>query len=365
MRRTLPLLSILLTALTSLALVLTGPTPSAAAATTREVGLNLDIARRYWSPEAIKTMIGRHAAAGGTYLHLHASDDEAYGIESPLLGQTAGTARVSGSRYVNPRTGKPFLTTAQLRDLRSYAASLGVEVFLEVDTPGHMRSVRELMQLSPSSTYPVSQVFSSYAPYELDVHSPTALAFAKRLYTEVSGVLPGARMHIGGDEFAGGKAEQKAWTAYANSIASMLYGRGVPDVLVWNDSLTKTTLGQLNTRITVTYWNYDVWGKPNGKSTMPQVMDAGHKVINYNGYHQYWVPSLDEPQSDRDYTINDLRTKWNRGTWTQTRAIDPNDPRLLGATFSIWGEHSAGMTDQMLIDRGTPILTALAQRARG
>lgn len=364
MRRSTSLLSILLTALTSLALVLTGPAQPASAATSRQVGLNLDISRRYWSPEAIKTMIGRHAAVGGTYLQLHASDDQAYGIESALLGQTASGARVSGSRYVNPRTGKPFLTTAQLRDLRSYGAQRGVDVFLEVDTPGHMRSVRELMELSPSSAYPVDQVFSDYAPYEIDVHSPTALAFAKRLYTEVSGVLPGARMHIGGDEFAGGEAERKAWTAYANSIASMLYGRGVPEVLVWNDALTPTTLGQLNTRIIVTYWNYDVWGSPDGKATMPQVMDAGHRVINYNGYYQYWVPSLGEPQSDRDYTINDLRTKWHRGMWTQTRAIDPGDPRLLGAAFSIWGEDSAGMTDQLLIDRGTPILTAFAERAR-
>ncbi|EGV07646.1 glycosyl hydrolase family 20, catalytic domain protein [Haemophilus pittmaniae HK 85] len=53
----------------------------------KESGLMLDIARHFYPPEVIKSFIDTLSEAGGTFLHLHFSDDENYALESELLNQ--------------------------------------------------------------------------------------------------------------------------------------------------------------------------------------------------------------------------------------------------------------------------------------
>ena len=57
---------------------------------TKEIGVNLDLARQYYSVQVIKKFIDNISSSGGNFLHLHISDDENYGIESEILGQTTG-----------------------------------------------------------------------------------------------------------------------------------------------------------------------------------------------------------------------------------------------------------------------------------
>ncbi|MFC7486334.1 family 20 glycosylhydrolase [Knoellia sp. CPCC 206453] len=329
------------------------------------VGLNLDIARRYWSPASIITLINLVADKGGNSLHLHASDDQAYGLESVLLGQTAAKAQLVGTKYVNPRTGKGFLTRVQLASVIAHAATRGVDVMLEIDTPGHAGGIRRLMDLTPIARFPTAQVFSDYAPKEIEVHSSTAWAFVRELWGEVLGMHPTAtRVHLGGDEFAGSVVEKKAWAAGASELAAALATTYRVTSTVWNDAIVPESAALLSRSITVAYWDYDDWGTPGTRLTMPAVASAGFTIHNYNGYYCYWVPRTSETAGDRQWMCDALRGWWTLGYWGADRTMSESHVNLRGACFSIWGEQSASMSEATIISRGSPIYSAFASKVR-
>lgn len=344
-----------------------GARPAEAAVRTIDrVGLNLDIARRYWSPASIITLINLVADKGGNSLHLHASDDQAYGLESALLGQTAAKAQLVGTKYVNPRTGKGFLTRVQLASVIAHAATRGVDVMLEIDTPGHSGGIRRLMDLTPIVRFPTGLVFSDYAPQEIEVHSPTAWAFVGALWAEVLGMHPTAtRVHLGGDEFAGSAVEKKAWAVGVSALAATLRTTHAVTSMVWNDSITPESAALLSRSITVAYWNYDDWGPAETRLTMPAVASAGFTIHNYNGYYLYWVPGTSETAGDRQWMCDALRDSWTLGHWGADRAMNESNSKLRGACFSIWGEDSASFSEATLISRGSPIYSAFASQVRG
>lgn len=131
-----------------LAALLIAVTPlSAAYADNRsvDVGLNVDVARRYYSPDSLKRMVDVVARSGGDYVQLHVCDDQNYGVESHLLGQTVKTARKDkNGAWVNPATGGRFLSKRQINELVVYAAYRNVELIPEVDLPGHATAVKRL-----------------------------------------------------------------------------------------------------------------------------------------------------------------------------------------------------------------------------
>jgi hexosaminidase len=65
-------------------------------------------------------------------LHIHATDSQSWPLEIPSLPDLAGKgAYYSGLSY----------SPANLADLQRYGAMQGVEVFLEIDIPGHTASI--------------------------------------------------------------------------------------------------------------------------------------------------------------------------------------------------------------------------------
>lgn len=346
--------------------LLAAPRPAEAAVHAIDrVGLNLDIARRYWSPASITTLIKLVADRGGNALHLHASDDQSYGLESTLLGQTAAKATRVGTKYVNPRTGKAFLTRAQLTSLIAYAANRHVDVMVEIDTPGHAGGIRELMDLTPIARFPTAEVFSDYAPREIEVHSATAWAFVRALWTEVLGMHPTAtRVHLGGDEFAGSAVEKRAWAKGVSSLAAALAAKHAVTSAVWNDAIIPESAAVLSRSLTVAYWNYDDWGAPGTRLTMPALASAGFTIHNYNGFYCYWLPRPNETAADRQWMCDALRTRWTLGYWGADRTMSPTHVKLRGAYFSIWGEESGSLSDATIIAQGSPIHAAFASRVR-
>lgn len=338
---------------------------SGAVRTIERVGLNLDIARRYWSPASITALVGLIADTGGNSLHLHASDDQGYGLESALLGQTAATAQRKGTAYINPRTGRAFLTRVQLAAIVAHAATRGVDVMVEIDTPGHAGGIRRLLDLTPISRYPADQVFSDYAPREIEVHSALAWAFVRELWGEVLAMHPTAtRVHLGGDEFAGSAVEKRAWAVGVSSLAAALKARHGVSSTVWSDSIVPESAVALSRSLTVAYWDYDDWGSPGARLTMPAVASAGFTIHNYNGYYLFWVPRPSETAADRQWMSDALRQRWTLGQWGEDRVMSEAHPRLRGACFSIWGEESAALSESTLLAQGSPVYAAFASRVR-
>ena len=350
------------------------PTANIPAASGKEVGLTLDIARHFYTAEVIKSYIDTLSASGGTYLQLHLSDDENYTLESTVLNQlTSNAIHNSDGSYTNPLTGKQFLSFSQVADIVSYAKQKGIELVPEVDSPNHMEAIFTLLEAHRGSDF-VNTIKSTVVADELEITSDAAVAWLKTLLTEVSGMFGDSsqHFHIGGDEFGYSVASNHEFISYVNELSSFLAEKGLT-TRIWNDGLLKDQLSGLDKSVQITYWSYD--GNPNDAATaterreiragMDDLLDNGFEVLNYNWYYLYFVP--DDGVTDTKSAVHmasDIQEKWNLGAWdgfNTTNQISDTS-KIIGSSIAIWGEHANTITDQQIHDWSARPIAALSSK---
>ena len=350
------------------------PTANIPAASGKEIGLTLDIARHFYTAEVIKSYIDTLSASGGTYLQLHLSDDENYTLESTVLNQlTSNAIHNSDGSYTNPLTGKQFLSFSQVADIVSHAKQKGIELVPEVDSPNHMDAIFTLLEAHRGSDF-VNTIKSTVVADELEITSDAAVAWLKTLLTEVSGMFGDSsqHFHIGGDEFGYSVTNNHEFISYVNELSSFLAEKGLT-TRIWNDGLLKDQLSGLDKSIQITYWSFD--GNPNDAATaserrdiragMDDLLDNGFKVLNYNWYYLYFVPhdGVTDTKS-AVHMASDIQEKWDLGVWdgfnTSNKVSDTSN--IIGSSIAIWGEHANTITDQQIHDWSVRPIAALSSK---
>lgn len=52
------------------------------------------------------------------------------------------------------------------------------------------------------------------------------------------------------------------------------------------------------------------------RASVPELLEEGYGVLNYNSYYLYYVPSINNyNKSDNDYMIDDLLQNWDVSKW--------------------------------------------------
>ncbi|OSI16599.1 family 20 glycosylhydrolase [Neisseria dumasiana] len=341
----------------------------------KQSGLMLDTARRFYLVRTIKDFIDDLAESGGTFLHLHFSDHENYALESKLLGQSVQDAvRGADGTYINPNTGKPFLSFAQLRDITAYAAAKKIEIVPEVGSPNHMGGIFSLLEHKHGKAY-TDALKSPRAADEININNPKSVALVKALIDEVAGAFGknSRHFHIGGDEFGYSPESNHEFIRYANTLAEYLAKKRLT-TRMWNDGLIKTTAGSLNRNIQITYWSYD--GNPADRDTarkrrairmsMPELIEKGFSVLNYNSYYLYLVPQGHNFSHDIDFARNDIEKRWNLGVWdgeNRENAVENTD-KILGAALAIWGENSGKLDTDTIRKYAAKPLASVIRKTR-
>lgn len=95
-------------------------------------GLNLDIARNFFSPNDVLRTIDAMATAKMSRLHLHATDAQSWPITVPSLPSLAAAGAYQGSLA---------WSTSDLAEVQLYGLNKGISVFIEIDMPGHTGSI--------------------------------------------------------------------------------------------------------------------------------------------------------------------------------------------------------------------------------
>ena len=333
-------------------------TPSVHVGRALASGMSVDCARRYLSVDTLKRFIDALSGHAGAFLQLHLTDNQNVGVECALLGQTAEKARLlpDGS-YLNPHTGKRFLSSAQVRDLLRYAAECNVEIVPEIDAPAHMESVFALAQYQYGEAFVNSIAYARRdCPGELDVSSENAVWFVQRLYDEYAALFADCRcFHVGCDEHFSGSHEDK--TAYIETISSYMRDKGFT-VRMWNDLLTKDNIDGLDKRTQITYWSWDgdaqdpdrVAARRAERASVPNLQTAGFNVLIYNSYYLYLVPSERTfNDHDNDYTIWDLREHWTVARWNKNSDETlASTHHIVGSAVSLWNEESAPFSEDRI-----------------
>ncbi|WP_289623084.1 family 20 glycosylhydrolase [Neisseria montereyensis] len=342
----------------------------------KESGLMLDTARHFYSVNVIKNFIDTLAASGGSFLHLHFSDHENYALESDLLGQKAENAtRRKDGVYINPQTGKPFLSYRQLKELARYAQSKNIELIPEVGSPNHMDGIFQLMTNKYGQGY-VDSLKSAQVDDEIDINKPESIEFMKKLMAEVADVFgsQSKHFHMGGDEFGYSEENNQEFIDYINKLAAYLEQKGLTPRM-WNDGLITKTVDGLDHNIQITYWSYDgdtenraaAARRRQMRASMPDLINKGFTVLNYNSYYLYLVPKEgDNFGHQADFAGKDIEKRWNLGVWDGENLNNAvrNTDNILGAALAIWGEDAGRLSDKSIQEHSSGTLKAVIRKIR-
>ncbi|KAJ7626638.1 beta-hexosaminidase [Mycena polygramma] len=125
--------------------------------------------------------------------HWHIVDSQSFPLSLPEFPELAQKGAYSGSEVYSP---------ADVQDIVSYAAAHGIDVLMEIDSPGHTAIIAEshpeyvaCSQASPWST------FANEPPAgQLRLASPATVNFTTSLFTAAARVMPSKYFSTGGDE---------------------------------------------------------------------------------------------------------------------------------------------------------------------
>ncbi|MBR3176543.1 family 20 glycosylhydrolase [Candidatus Saccharibacteria bacterium] len=326
----------------------------------------LDVARRYYPVDEIKQYIDTLAIHENSTLQLHFTDDENVGIECTYLDQTKANATVSGNIYTNPVTNKPFLTYEQVTDLMNYADSKKVRFVPEIDIPAHMTGFINLAEQKFGYDY-VHDSTTGIAwkqdtdPGNVDFLHQNGHDFIMALYDEYTEFFKSREyFHMGFDEYTLRNDEK---IAFANEMYDYLANKGYK-VRMWSDAVTSANINSLNNNIEIIYWGWWDDAVAYGYATVPEFQEAGFKIIVTNRWYLFLVPSVANMTPENNaHTIRDIKENWELESWNYNFPSTLNNhDNILGGAICIWGENSAGVTDQAIREQGTEMYEAMFKK---
>lgn len=175
-------------------------------------GCHLDVARHFWQIEEVARVVDILAWQKLNIFHWHLTDDEGWRAEIKALPQLtdAGATRGAALPAMLPQLGegpdnrRQYYTQDEMRGIVAHAASLGIEVMPEIETPGHAACVLAAMpELAdqteqPDSYYSVQGFFNN----ALNPAMPAVYDMLEQVFDEITAIFPSRYVHIGGDEVA-------------------------------------------------------------------------------------------------------------------------------------------------------------------
>lgn len=178
-------------------------------------GMMLDVGRHFFSVDEVKKYLDVMALHKMNRFHWHLTEDQGWRVEIksyPRLTEIGAyrdstvVGRYDSGKYDGKRYGG-FYTQEEIRDVVSYASSLGITIIPEVDLPGHM--------VAALASYPelgcTGKSIYDGGPYRVwtkwgvskDVLCPgkeSTFTFLESVLTEIMDLFPSEYIDIGGDE---------------------------------------------------------------------------------------------------------------------------------------------------------------------
>lgn len=160
-------------------------------------GSMLDVARHFFSVQAVQRYIDLIAHYKLNRLHLHLTDDQGWRIEIkswPQLTEIGAQTQVNGN-------GGGFYTQEQYQEIVEYARSRYVMIIPEIDTPGHTNAaLASYPELNFSEEAPKLYEGTEVGFSTLSIHMEVTYRFLDDVIRELTELSPAPYIHIGGDE---------------------------------------------------------------------------------------------------------------------------------------------------------------------
>ncbi|MCJ1312807.1 N-acetyl-glucosamine-6-phosphate deacetylase [Agyrium rufum] len=313
-------------------------------------GLNLDIARNWIPPVAVKQTIEGMFLAKLNKLHLHASDSQSWPLEISSLPELAQ----KGAYH-------PFQvwTVADLEDVQRYGQEHGIEVYLEVDMPGHTTSIGHAFPelITAADERPWDKYALEPPAGQLKLNSSAVTRFLETLLADtLPRTLPfGSLFHFGGDELnlnayalddtvnSSSRAVLKPLLqAFFDHVLAIAEEHKVTPIL-WEEMILDWDLFLPKSTIIQTW---------RSTSALSKVLAKGHRALFGSNSHWYLDCGhgtfLDpEPSKGNETSVQppyeDYCSPYK--SWRHVYSYDPlkgipNEDRhlILGGEVHLWGE---------------------------
>ncbi|KAJ7465078.1 glycoside hydrolase family 20 protein, partial [Mycena latifolia] len=156
-------------------------------------GFMLDTARNFFPVVDIKRTLDAMSWVKINTFHWHIVDSQSFPLSLPDFPELAQKGAYSASELYTP---------TDVQDIVAYAAARGIDVLMEIDTPGHTAIIAashpELVACSQASPW---STFANEPPAgQLRLATPAAINFTANLFTAAAKVLPSKYFSTGGDE---------------------------------------------------------------------------------------------------------------------------------------------------------------------
>ncbi|MCJ1319801.1 N-acetyl-glucosamine-6-phosphate deacetylase [Xylographa vitiligo] len=321
-------------------------------------GLNLDIARNRIFTKDIKRTLDAMSFNKLNRLHLHATDSQSWPLEIPALPELAEKGAYDKSQ---------IWSADDLRGVQEYGKSIGIEVYLEIDLPGHTASIHhsypELI-----TAYDI-QPWESYAAEppsgQLKLNSSSVTLFLTTLLSDLfPRVAPySSHFHLGGDElntnsYALDPDVNSSSKAVLRPLLQAFYDHVFAlatlhslTPLAWEEILLDWDLHLPPSTIVQT------WRKP---ASLAAVVARGHRALFGPSTHWYLDCGLGTWMDPDPSKPDDMRTKAPYADWCPPyknwRLVYDYDPLdgipekdkhlVMGGEVHLWGE----LTDSVGLD---------------
>ncbi|WP_371675312.1 glycoside hydrolase family 20 protein [Streptomyces sp. NBC_01276] len=322
-------------------------------------GLNLDIARKNFTPAWIENRLREMADLKLNQLGLHFSDDQAFRIQSDTHPEIVST---------------PHLTKADVRGINALAARLHIAVVPEIDSPGHLGAV-----LRAHPELQLRDVNGRAVKGAVDIANPASARLVDELLREYLPLFPAGAWHLGADEYqalvvrdpqasfpklaAAARARygpsarvQDLATGWLNDRAAVVRPSGKA-LKAWNDGFFRGGVATAAPDLQVEYWT----GKEIGARPPLEYLSAGRKVVNLNDEYLYYV--LGQPNQFTYPTGRRIYEEWTPRVLRGTTAVPARyDAQILGGRLAVWADLAGAQTqDQVAAGIRLP-LAALSQK---
>ncbi|MEU7034019.1 glycoside hydrolase family 20 protein [Streptomyces sp. NPDC046237] len=322
-------------------------------------GLNLDIARKFFTAEWIEARLREMADLKLNQFGLHFSDDQGFRIASDTHPEIVSAQH---------------LTKAEVRRILALAQTLHITVVPEIDSPGHLGAVLR--------AYPDLQLRNVQGvPRQgaIDISKPASARLLDELLREYAGLFPGGWFHVGADEYQaltvsspetsypqlataarekyGPQARvQDLAEGWLNDRAAVVRDEGKV-AKAWNDGFFRGGVVHADKDIEVEYWT----GKEIGARPPTEYLAEGRKVVNLNDEFLYYV--LGEPNEFTYPTGRRIYEQWTPLVLRGTTPVPARyGPQILGGRFAVWCDLSQSQTQAQVADGIRMPLTATAQK---
>ncbi len=331
-----------------------------------ERGLHIDIGRKYFTANWLKSLIKEMSFCKLNSLQLHFSENQGFRLECSTYPEIVS---------------KQHLAKAEMRQIIETARQYGISIIPSLDSPGHLRSV-----LAQKREFRLVNRWGDQKKRALDINNDEARQFIKNILSEYAELFSeSSYFHIGGDEFIdfndfddypslaefGQKKVAEGviangldgYTAYINEIAEHVQSLGFTP-RIWNDGVYRrnmTSHVSLNDDIQICYWSR--WDK--NIATVDELMAKGHQLINTSEMMYYVLEDGVEDVSEYDFEV--IYNTWHAGVfqggYNKTQTYQTPHSNILGACYAIWCDHPNAQTEREVAEGIYYPLRAMAEKS--